>query len=653
VRFAASSAENQPPQARASISSDVVVPDVLTQLDGSQSDDPEKDALTYHWDFGDGTSPSDEARPAHRFTDLPGNVTVRLRVDDGQAEDETSLEVFECPPICEGCTPGQISVDVPAALEFNAVEASTSATATFSISNIDATPSSQLHVRVGSTAWPPNGFTSAFSVTPSEVTLGPGERSDVTVTFTPNATGHHGGVFPLVACAANQRTCIRGARLGRLCGVDADCNASDADTPGACGGYRVERLMAHGFGGSAPGTGPTLAAETLFYVAPEVINGEVPVYGVLPNGTKFQVDNRLRACGGQFPFDICTRDGDCLGGGGCQTTGTCARGERVGQACTYNSECPGGTCSAQGTLDPTDICSNGSGALYLVNEDSATDPSTFDSKGTVARIEIDPTTGARTSAEVLYHPEMESTLIACDGLTAGNRGRVYVPEYRELEDEPPGCGRDEFEALASISKATGAKSVPPGFGDLNEAAGYPECEIFENVEDIQASRDGGSVFVALPLTGITRVLPKPALPMVTDFFGTFEVHPDGSVVFVVSDNRGTTGLLKVYKVSVAQAQQGALGVNELAPCVTVEVPTAGGNTSVGELAVGRARADSDDATILVTYQAVFPSDNTPPISNVKALPRGTVAIASPARTDTCSVLGLLNVEQLTRDQMTF
>jgi hypothetical protein len=651
VRFTAVSADNQPPHARANISSDVVLPDVMTQLDGSQSDDPEKDELTFHWDFGDGTTSTEES-PGHRFPDLPGNLTVHLTVSDGQAEDEAQLQVFECPDICEGCTRGRINIDVPTPLEFSAVPSGTSATSTFSVSNTDTTPTSQLHVRLGSGAWPSSASDSAFSVTPADVTLGPGEHTDVTVTYTPNVTGHQGAVLPIVACADNQRICLRGSRVGRLCTDDTSCLAAEADVAGACGGYRVERLMAHGYGGTAPGRGPTLAAETLFYVSSEVVNGEVPVYGILPSGQQFQVDNRVRSCGGQFPFDVCMKDSDCLGGGGCQTTGTCTRGDNIGQICTFNSDCPGGSCTAQQTLDPSDMCSDGSGTLYIMNEDSATDPDTFDSKGTVARIQMDPQTGARLSADVLYHPGEESTLIGCDGV-AGARGRVYVPEYHELDDEPPGCQRDEREALASISKATGAVSVPPGFGDIDAAAGYPECEVFDETEDIHASRDGGAVFVALPLTGLTRIIPKPPLVMIPDYSGPFEVHPDGSVVIVVADDQGTTGLLKVYKVSVAQAQQGALAVNELVPCVTVEVPNAGGRTSIGEIAVGRAQAGSDDATIVVTFAAVFPSDSQPPVSNPKALPRGTVAISSPAGTDTCSILGLLNLDRLTLDQMTF
>ena len=44
------------------------------------SEDPDGDALTYAWDFGDGTATSTEANPTHTFT-TAGTYTVRLTVD--------------------------------------------------------------------------------------------------------------------------------------------------------------------------------------------------------------------------------------------------------------------------------------------------------------------------------------------------------------------------------------------------------------------------------------------------------------------------------------------------------------------------------------------------------------------------------------------
>ena len=47
---------------------------------GSESSDPDGDMLSYHWDFGDGSS-STQASPAHTFSDV-GDYTVTLTVTD-------------------------------------------------------------------------------------------------------------------------------------------------------------------------------------------------------------------------------------------------------------------------------------------------------------------------------------------------------------------------------------------------------------------------------------------------------------------------------------------------------------------------------------------------------------------------------------------
>jgi PKD repeat protein len=52
------------------------------QFDGTGSADPDGDALTYSWDFGDGSAPETIAQPSHVYTDN-GTYTVTLTVSDG------------------------------------------------------------------------------------------------------------------------------------------------------------------------------------------------------------------------------------------------------------------------------------------------------------------------------------------------------------------------------------------------------------------------------------------------------------------------------------------------------------------------------------------------------------------------------------------
>lgn len=508
---------------------------------------------------------------------------------------------------------GLLSVEAPSALEFGAVQVGGSATGAFTMSNVDPTATNRVTVRL-------EVDSASFAVSPTQLDLGGGEQAGVTLVFRPQAAGHRTGVVTLVASAAN---------------------ASQL------------RLLAHGFGGSAPGTGPTLAGEPLFYQSPVAVGGEFPLRGILPSGLRFGADNRLRSCvlpDDEIAGDVCTEDADCIGGRVCPTFSYCVEGERDSLVCTYHAECPGGFCPAENTFEPSDMCGDGTGALFLLNEDSATDPETQEPRGTVARLLFDPSTGIRLAADILYRTQSGTARIACDGRPAGSGGRLYVPEHHDVPDPSPVCGRDEREALVFISKATGAVEVPPGFDDIAEAAGYPECEEFDPVEDIQVARDGSAVFVTLPLNGLSRILPPPPLAIVGDYFDRFEVHPDSSLVIVVPSDQGTTGLLDVYRVPSVESVPG--GPAGLTPCATFEFPNAGGETVLGGFAVGRSQPGADDATLLATFATLFTPPALPPLSPA-LLPRGTVAIDAPAGTTSCSVLGLINLELLSRGTMTF
>ena len=64
----------------------------LIAFDGSTSSDPEGAALTYDWDFGDGSPHGIDATPVHAFPDN-GSYTVTLTVSDGTLSHSASTTV--------------------------------------------------------------------------------------------------------------------------------------------------------------------------------------------------------------------------------------------------------------------------------------------------------------------------------------------------------------------------------------------------------------------------------------------------------------------------------------------------------------------------------------------------------------------------------
>ena len=57
------------------------------QFDGSGSNDPQGDPLTYRWDFGDGSPEGTGEMPIHVYTEA-GIYTVTLIVNDGETDSE-------------------------------------------------------------------------------------------------------------------------------------------------------------------------------------------------------------------------------------------------------------------------------------------------------------------------------------------------------------------------------------------------------------------------------------------------------------------------------------------------------------------------------------------------------------------------------------
>src|SRR4029077_6444314 len=115
----------------------------------------------------------------------------------------------------------------------------------------------------------------------------------------------------------------------------------------------------------------------------------------------------------------------------------------------------------------------------------------------------------------------------------------------------PNCFRDTREALIAKRKSNGSEAVL--LFRIDAAEGLDACnDDFDPVDDLEVSRDGSSgAFVAFP-AGVFRVRPGNPLLMTPDVDDVFQVHPDGSVLVVSSADRGPTGLLRLYKISIDQ-----------------------------------------------------------------------------------------------------
>jgi hypothetical protein len=598
LRFRAVEAANQPPVAAFVPPGEVIFPDIALQFDGTPSQDPELDEITYAWDFGDGGTSTDAA-PAHVFAGNGGDVTVRLTVSDGSLTATDQETLVECPQPDAGRTAGLLRVESSDALEFGAIGPAASAPRMFTISNpdpVETSPTSQLKVRIRVDG-------PAFAVSPDTVDLGPGASAPVTLTFAPTAVGHQSADIVLVASGSNR-----------------------------C----VVHLVAHGYGGTAPGSGPTLAAEPVFF------NG----FGsgtalITPAGARVPVDNHVYSCqnpAGPGTGDLCIDDGDCAANGG-----TCNR-------------------EFSALFDPVDMCSDGAGGLYLMSDDGTfTDPVGSDNQRDVSilRINLDDS-GTRTGAAIIARETEGTTQLACDGLAPGAGGHVFTPEFRNVN--PPDCFRSEQEALVSLRKGNGASDVL--LPRIDAAEGLDACDDdVDQVADLNVSADGIDVFASLEDGGLYQIRPAFRL-IVPDIRDVFQLHPDGNIVYVTAVNPtgSTTGLLNVYKISPEQAANGVLGLAELTPCATFKVPNnRGAPNGLGRVgpasehffAVGRASLDSLDAVLLVSFASsggVLTTEPNTPLSP-KLRVQGTVAFAMPAGVPSCNVLGLVTLDVF--DELTF
>jgi hypothetical protein len=468
-----------------------------------------------------------------------------------------------------------------------------SAGRSFSVTNLDATPTSQLKVVLDVTD-------DAFALAPPALDLGPGESAPVAVTFAPAAAGHAHARIGLVASAM---------------------------------GPSSAEFLTHGYGGVGQGAGPTLAARTLFFALFDVARAGLATFGLRPDGATFVADNSVGRCAvpglGTGEGDACLTNVDCSVHGG-----TC-------------TPCPGPACAGPIPLDPADLCADPHGNLFVLSEDATfTDPNpdaVTPRAATLMRVTLNAD-GSVAEKRLLARPTEETSLLACDATTLGN-GRVYLPEFFNVEDDA--CDRTEKQTLAAFRKSTGNGSVL--LSRFDSILGIDGCNDLEDaVSAIAVSPDGGTLFAHFDDAGIWRARPSPrgfltSVPR----SDVLALHPDGAVLYAAAADSGNVGFLNVYKVTADQVATGPLPLSAVAPCASITVPNNGGRTVLGNLAAGPNADDPSAASIYVGF-AVSGGDAVLPAALAVT---GTALVTSPGGSAACAAIGVIDLRPL--DQLSY
>ncbi len=634
LRFRAVETANQPPVANIVPESEVIFPGVALEFDGHHSFDPELDELTYQWDLGEGAVSTD-VTATHTYASADEPQTITLTVSDGQASASATVTLRSCPQP-DGVAPGVIQLTSDAPLEFGGVAPGASGTRTFNVTNVSDDPASRLAVCIGLEG-------AGFSATPDRIELGAGESAPVTVTFAPGATGHASALIALVSGASNRP---------------------------------LVSLVAHGYGGSAPGAGPFPAASPLLYYGSRPYEG---VKGFFPSGAPFALDDHVGSCAGTDGSfgsgDVCIADADCAANGGvCPQSGTCRDSEA--QTCTMAADCPtfstGGQdqmctplpifagCSSSDPVDPTEMCGDGAGGLYVIAEDTFTDPNPpeedYALAGTLYRYTFDAA-GNTTGRAIIARTTEDTTHLACDRFGADAGGRVYIDDTRSVP-EVGDCFRDTREGLVAIRKSSGAsQTIAPR---IDAAEGLSDCDDIDNTTHLEVSADGSRAFASFDSGGLWRIRPAPLQFLDSSYFqDVFRLHPDGSIVFARVVDGPTTSTVSVYKITPSQVASGPLPATGIAPCATFQLPNnrppgspirSNGRDPNG-IAIASTTPGSRDGTIMVNVTVpALPvdsglcSDVKRAIDNLNV--RGTIAFSSPADSITCTPIGLINLEAM-------
>jgi PKD repeat protein len=584
LHFRVVDAEDQPPQAVIVPESEVIFPAIATGFDASRSFDPESDELTYQWDFGDGTTSSDIA-PEHAYASADQPRTVTLTVSDGQKTSTATLTMHSCPQP-DGATPGVIQVAADGPLEFGGVALGASATHTIQVTNGASDPNSRLAACVGLEG-------PGYSASPEQVELGPGESATITLTFAPTAAGHASSAIALVS--------------------------GDAARP-------LVSLLAHGYGGSAPGPGPTLASLPLFYAVGDIAGDRVQ--GFLPSGAPIAPDLGVHSCGTDPSFSF-------------------------GDACVVNADCAtnGGTCQP-GTgsgLGIDELCGDGAGGLFMLSEDGFSDPTDADPAlaGTLVGVSLDAN-GNTTSSTILSRLTEDTTHLACDTFSAADGGRVYVAETEGVPSVDT-CFRDTEESLIGYRKSNGNPLTV--MTRIDAAEGLTACDDVDQTTHIEASGDGTQFFASFDSGGLWRIRPSPLEFLDTSYFEDFfRLHPDGSIVFATVKTAPTTATINLYRVTPSQVTTGPLPGPQsgLTPCASFQLPNSK-DAPIGfinAIAVAPPSRGSRDGVVLVNVAG----SKSQAVSKELAI-QATVAFSAPADSSTCAPIEVINMERM--DALTF
>src|SRR5262249_58556209 len=125
------------------------------------------------------------------------------------------------------------------------------------------------------------------------------------------------------------------------------------------------------------------------------------------------------------------------------------------------------------------------------------------------------------------------------------------------------------------------------------------------VMQLEVSHDGSKMLAGFESGGLWQIKPT-QLFYSADITDTFQLHPDGSVLFASTADSGSTGLVNLYRITPAQVESGPLPYSALVPCASFAVPNntlrdAIGRTVVLSLASSRNAVGSQDVTALVSF----------------------------------------------------